>query len=59
MLPHLGAGAGQGVEDVYVLTRLLSHSLKTKADLQVGASYTHLIEVRHSNLRYIEHIYCL
>ncbi|PIL31454.1 hypothetical protein GSI_06155 [Ganoderma sinense ZZ0214-1] len=25
MLPHLGAGAGQGVEDAYVLARLLSH----------------------------------
>ncbi|KAI1793193.1 FAD/NAD(P)-binding domain-containing protein [Ganoderma leucocontextum] len=25
MLPHLGAGAGQGVEDAYMLARLLSH----------------------------------
>ena len=25
MLPHLGAGVGQGIEDVYVLVRLLSH----------------------------------
>ncbi|KAI0749249.1 FAD/NAD(P)-binding domain-containing protein [Daedaleopsis nitida] len=25
MLPHLGAGAGQGLEDAYVLARLLSH----------------------------------
>ncbi|KAH9858330.1 FAD/NAD-P-binding domain-containing protein [Lenzites betulinus] len=25
MLPHLGAGAGQGIEDAYLLSRLLSH----------------------------------
>lgn len=25
MLPHLGAGAGQGIEDAEVLSRLLSH----------------------------------
>ncbi|KAI0777182.1 FAD/NAD-P-binding domain-containing protein [Trametes elegans] len=25
MLPHLGAGAGQGIEDAYMLARLLSH----------------------------------
>ncbi|KAH9897890.1 FAD/NAD-P-binding domain-containing protein [Cubamyces lactineus] len=25
MLPHLGAGAGQGLEDAYLLARLLSH----------------------------------
>ncbi|KAI9056981.1 FAD/NAD-P-binding domain-containing protein [Trametes sanguinea] len=25
MLPHLGAGAGQGIEDAYLLARLLSH----------------------------------
>ncbi|EIW63980.1 FAD/NAD-P-binding domain-containing protein [Trametes versicolor FP-101664 SS1] len=25
MLPHLGAGAGQGLEDAYLLSRLLSH----------------------------------
>lgn len=31
MLPHLGAGAGQGIEDAEMLARLLSHP-ETKAD---------------------------
>ena len=35
MLPHLGAGAGQGIEDVYALCRLLSHPTTTKANLDV------------------------
>ena len=35
MLPHLGAGAGQGIEDVYVLCRLLSHPTTTKSNLDV------------------------
>ncbi|KAA1468748.1 FAD/NAD-P-binding domain-containing protein [Dentipellis sp. KUC8613] len=30
MLPHMGAGAGQGIEDAYVMTRLLAHQ-QTKA----------------------------
>ena len=35
MLPHLGAGAGQGIEDVYTLCRLLSHPTTTKSNLDV------------------------
>ena len=35
MLPHLGAGAGQGIEDVYALCRLLSHPTTTKSNLDV------------------------
>ena len=35
MLPYLGAGAGQGLEDVYALCRLLSHSTTTKSNLDV------------------------
>ena len=27
MLPHLGAGVGQGIEDTYVISRLLTHPL--------------------------------
>jgi hypothetical protein len=35
MLPHLGAGAGQGIEDAYALCRLLSHPTITKSNLDV------------------------
>jgi len=35
MLPHLGAGAEQGLEDVYTLCRLLSHPTTTKSNLDV------------------------
>ena len=35
MLPHLGAGVGQGLEDVYTLFRLLSHPTTTKSNLDV------------------------
>ena len=35
MLPHLGAGAGQGIEDVYALCRLLSHPTTIKCNLHV------------------------
>ena len=35
MLPHLGAGAGQGIEDAYALCRLLSHPTTTKSNLDV------------------------
>ena len=37
MLPHLGAGAGQGIEDAYVLARLLSHPDTSKDNLEVGS----------------------
>jgi salicylate hydroxylase len=36
MLPHLGAGAGQGFEDVYTLCRLLTHPGTNKSNLDVG-----------------------
>ncbi|KLO12589.1 FAD/NAD(P)-binding domain-containing protein [Schizopora paradoxa] len=34
MLPHLGAGAGQGLEDAFVLVKLLSHSETTSANVE-------------------------
>lgn len=37
MFPHLGAGAGQGLEDAYVLTRLLSHPQTTASNVEVRA----------------------
>ncbi|ESK92134.1 salicylate hydroxylase [Moniliophthora roreri MCA 2997] len=33
MLPHLGAGVGQGLEDVFTLTELLKHRQTNKSDL--------------------------
>lgn len=37
MLPHLGAGAGQGLEDAYVLSHLLCHPDATVNNLEVRA----------------------
>lgn len=37
MLPHLGAGAGQGIEDVYVLWRLLSLPQTKLSNLAVSS----------------------
>jgi salicylate hydroxylase len=36
MLPHLGAGAGAGIEDAYVLAMLLSHPQTNKKNVQVS-----------------------
>lgn len=36
MVPYLGAGVGQGFEDVYVLCRLLTHPKATKDNLNVS-----------------------
>ncbi|KAI3622555.1 salicylate hydroxylase [Moniliophthora roreri] len=33
MLPHLGAGAGQGIEDVFTLTQLLAHPQTNKCNI--------------------------
>ncbi|KAI0060928.1 FAD/NAD-P-binding domain-containing protein [Artomyces pyxidatus] len=35
MLPHLGAGAGQGIEDGYLLSRLLGHPETNKGNIEV------------------------
>ena len=35
MLPHLGAGAGQGIEDAYLLGKLLGHPQTTLANVEV------------------------
>lgn len=35
MLPHLGAGAGQGLEDVLVLVKLLGHPNATNENIEV------------------------
>jgi len=37
MLPHLGAGVGQGFEDVYTLYRLLAHPKTRLANLEVSS----------------------
>lgn len=36
MLPHLGAGAGQCIEDAYVIAQLLGHPGTTSSNLEVG-----------------------
>lgn len=35
MLPHLGAGAGQGLEDAFVIVKLLCHFETTSANVEV------------------------
>lgn len=40
MLPHLGAGAGQGIEDADVLAKLLSHPETTVENVDVSCLST-------------------
>ncbi|KAI9067863.1 FAD/NAD-P-binding domain-containing protein [Trametes sanguinea] len=53
MLPHLGAGAGQGIEDAYFLARLLSHAETTADNLEasrpISLTILHLVysQLRH------------
>ena len=37
MLPHMYAGAGQGIEDAYLLGRLLSHRQAKPENVEVSA----------------------
>ena len=39
MEPHLGAGAGQGIEDAYLLAQLIAHPLTTLENLEVYAPF--------------------
>lgn len=36
MLPHLGAGAGQGFEDAYLVGKLLGDPQTTLSNVEVG-----------------------
>lgn len=38
MLPFLGAGAGQGIEDAYLLAELLSNPQTTTKNVEVRAA---------------------
>lgn len=53
MLPHLGAGAGQGLEDAYLIYKLLTHPQTTLDNLEVN-----FIEVVCS-LGHLTHIFGL
>ncbi len=35
MTPHLGSGAGTGIEDAYLLSQLLTHPQTTVDNIQV------------------------
>ncbi|KAF9554206.1 salicylate hydroxylase [Agrocybe pediades] len=50
MLPHLGAGVGQGFEDVYVLCRVLSHKKTTKANLEAALAIYDELRVPRANM---------
>ena len=42
MLPHMGAGAGQGLEDAYFVARLLSHPNTNKGNIEVRCHAAHV-----------------
>lgn len=39
MLPHLGSGVGQGIEDVYVLTQLLTRPETNVSNIEVRVRF--------------------
>ena len=39
-LPHLGAGAGCGIEDAYILAQLLAHSQTNAANVEVTTLFS-------------------
>lgn len=49
MLPHLGAGVGQGLEDVHLLSKLLTHPGTTRAKLQDVLQAYDIIRVPRAN----------
>ncbi|KAF4620967.1 hypothetical protein D9613_001259 [Agrocybe pediades] len=50
MLPHLGAGVGQGFEDVYALCRLVGHPRTNKRNLDVALAIYDEIRVPRANM---------
>jgi len=48
MVPFIGAGAGQGFEDVYALWRFLTHPKVTKSNLSVS---------RHDNQPFLQLVF--
>ena len=45
MLPYLGAGAGAGIEDAYLLVSLLTHPQACSANISVRLDYRHHMPV--------------
>ncbi|KDR85599.1 hypothetical protein GALMADRAFT_373240 [Galerina marginata CBS 339.88] len=50
MLPHLGAGAGQGLEDVYTLCRLLAHPETKKTNLDAALAIYNELRPARANM---------
>ncbi|KAF9486322.1 salicylate hydroxylase [Pholiota conissans] len=50
MLPHLGAGVGQGFEDVYTLCRLLSHPGTNKSTLDAAIAVYNELRPPRANM---------
>lgn len=48
MLPHLGAGAGQGMEDAYLIAKLLGRLNSESSDQDIEVS--HLTERKYRML---------
>lgn len=45
MLPHIGAGAAQGLEDAYLLAHLLSNPQTTSKNVDVRWIYQQLLRL--------------
>lgn len=43
MLPHLGAGAGQAIEDALLLTQLLTHPFTNMSNAEARLHHLHSI----------------
>ena len=50
MTPHLGSGAGQGIEDAYILAVLLSHPLTTLEALPEVLKIYETVRLPHGNM---------
>ncbi|THH08567.1 hypothetical protein EW145_g2622 [Phellinidium pouzarii] len=49
MTPHLGSGAGQAIEDAYILSALLAHPLTTLSTLPVALKVYEDVRLPHAN----------
>ena len=49
MTPHQGAGAGQAIEDAYILGALLSHPMTTRSTLSIALSTYESFRLPHAN----------
>lgn len=49
MTPHQGSGAGQAIEDAYILGSLLAHPLTTRSTIFAALSIYETVRLPHAN----------